>query len=171
MSLEDLGNIGEFVAAVAVVLSLIYLAVQIRQNTRQIDENTASLRVMSADETLRSFSHYRDHIIRDPDIADLYLRGARSLRDLDTRDRLRFTQLASELFHTYQGVYRRSRSLDESELWEYVAGTGTLLPVLRQPGIREWWSGAKEEFTEGFVSEIESLLRRIEEAEGDGVKS
>ena len=34
MSLEDLGNIGEFVAAVALVVSLIYLAVQIRHNTR-----------------------------------------------------------------------------------------------------------------------------------------
>jgi hypothetical protein len=34
MSLEDLGNIGEFVAAVAVIVSLIYLAVRIRQNTR-----------------------------------------------------------------------------------------------------------------------------------------
>jgi hypothetical protein len=33
MSLEDLGNIGEFVAAVGVIASLIYLAVQIRQNT------------------------------------------------------------------------------------------------------------------------------------------
>ena len=31
MSLEDLGNIGEFVAAVAVVISLVYLAIQIRQ--------------------------------------------------------------------------------------------------------------------------------------------
>jgi hypothetical protein len=36
MSLEDLSNIGEFVAAVAVVVSLIYLAVQIRQNTRTV---------------------------------------------------------------------------------------------------------------------------------------
>ena len=36
MSLEDLGNIGEFVAAVAVVVSLIYLAVQIRDNTRSL---------------------------------------------------------------------------------------------------------------------------------------
>jgi hypothetical protein len=33
MSLEDLGNIGEFVAAAAVIVSLIYLAMQIRQNT------------------------------------------------------------------------------------------------------------------------------------------
>ena len=36
MTLEDLGNIGEFVAAIAVVISLIYLAVQIRQNTRSV---------------------------------------------------------------------------------------------------------------------------------------
>ena len=34
MTLEDLGNIGEFVGAVAVVVSLLYLAVQIRQNSR-----------------------------------------------------------------------------------------------------------------------------------------
>ena len=33
MSLEDLGNIGEFVAAVAVLVSIIYLALQIRANT------------------------------------------------------------------------------------------------------------------------------------------
>jgi len=40
MSLEDLGNIGEFVAAVSVVVSLIYLAVQIRQNTRSVRAST-----------------------------------------------------------------------------------------------------------------------------------
>ena len=171
MNWEALGAIGEMVGAVAVVLTLVYLAVQIRQNSRQIDENTASLRVMTADETLRSFSHYREHIIRDPDIADLYLRGGRNLRDLDTRDRLRFSLLASELFHTYHGVYRRSRSLDETELWGYVARTEALLPVVRQPGIREWWSGAKGEFPEDFASEIESLLRRTEDGGGEGVKS
>ena len=36
MSLEDLGNIGEFVAAIGVIISLIYLAVQIRQNTSAV---------------------------------------------------------------------------------------------------------------------------------------
>jgi hypothetical protein len=34
MSLSDLGDLGGFVSAVAVVISLLYLAVQIRQNTR-----------------------------------------------------------------------------------------------------------------------------------------
>jgi hypothetical protein len=34
MTLEDLGNIGEFVAAIGVVVSFVYLAVQIRQVNR-----------------------------------------------------------------------------------------------------------------------------------------
>ena len=33
MTLQDLGGLGEFIGAVAVVVSLIYLAVQVRQNT------------------------------------------------------------------------------------------------------------------------------------------
>ncbi len=34
MSLEDLGNLGEFLGSIGVIVSLIYLALQIRQNTR-----------------------------------------------------------------------------------------------------------------------------------------
>lgn len=33
MTLQDLGGLGEFIGVVAVVVSLIYLAVQVRQNT------------------------------------------------------------------------------------------------------------------------------------------
>ena len=40
MTLEDLGNIGEFVAAIAVVVSLLYLAIQIRQNTKTVRTST-----------------------------------------------------------------------------------------------------------------------------------
>ena len=33
MTLEDLGNLGEFIASIGVLITLIYLAIQIRQNT------------------------------------------------------------------------------------------------------------------------------------------
>jgi len=45
MTLEDLGNIGEFVGAIGVVASLIYLALQTRQNTRAV--RVASFRQIS----------------------------------------------------------------------------------------------------------------------------
>ena len=34
MTLQDLGSIGELISAIAVIVSLAYLAIQIRQNTR-----------------------------------------------------------------------------------------------------------------------------------------
>ncbi len=34
MSIQDLAALGEFISSIAVVLTLIYLAVQIRQNTK-----------------------------------------------------------------------------------------------------------------------------------------
>jgi hypothetical protein len=37
MTLQDLGSIGEFVAAVATVATLAYLALQIRYNTKAIE--------------------------------------------------------------------------------------------------------------------------------------
>ena len=38
MTLQDLGSIGEFVGSIAVLITLVYLAVQIRQNTKSMDE-------------------------------------------------------------------------------------------------------------------------------------
>jgi hypothetical protein len=45
MSIQDLGAIGEFVGSIAVLVTLVYLAVQIRQNTRHIA--SASLQGLS----------------------------------------------------------------------------------------------------------------------------
>lgn len=160
---EAIGAIGEMVGAAAVILTLGYIAVQIRQNRRQIEENTESVRAASRDETLRAFSHYREHIIRDPDTADLYLRGLRNLDDLDARDRLRFTPLISELFFTFQSVYLRAMELRDPEPWQWL--TQSLRQFLRQPAIREWWSGANWQFVEKFVAEIErNLPANVEES-------
>ena len=43
MTLQDLGNLGEFISAVAVVVSLVYVAYQIRQNTRQLADHSRAL--------------------------------------------------------------------------------------------------------------------------------
>ena len=52
MSLEDLGNIGELIAAFAVIASLIYLAVQIRQNTQSVRASTVQAISDAAQERL-----------------------------------------------------------------------------------------------------------------------
>ena len=43
MSLQDLGTISEIITALAVVISLGYIPIQIRQNSRQLNENTTDV--------------------------------------------------------------------------------------------------------------------------------
>jgi hypothetical protein len=39
MTIMELGALGEILGAIAVIVTLIYLAVQIKQNTRSMNEN------------------------------------------------------------------------------------------------------------------------------------
>ena len=40
MNLEQLANLGEFVGGIAVIASIVYLAIQIKQNTRSVKSAT-----------------------------------------------------------------------------------------------------------------------------------
>jgi hypothetical protein len=43
MTIQDLGSFGEFLSAIAVVLSLLYVAKQVRDNSKQTQRNTATV--------------------------------------------------------------------------------------------------------------------------------
>ena len=43
--LDTLARLGEFLGGAAVLVSLIYLAIQIRQGNRQVEHNTRSLEI------------------------------------------------------------------------------------------------------------------------------
>ena len=45
MSIQELGALGEFIGSIAVLVTLVYLAIQIRQNTRSIEESQRMARV------------------------------------------------------------------------------------------------------------------------------
>jgi hypothetical protein len=59
MSLEDLGNIGEIAAAICVIISLIYLALQIRQNTRWLRVSPEQPITNSTSHTIQSEAQIR----------------------------------------------------------------------------------------------------------------
>ena len=63
-----LGNYGEFVGAIAVVVTLGYLAVQIRQNTRSQDENQKAVVAQSAGDVDLYLANWRFEIARDTNL-------------------------------------------------------------------------------------------------------
>ncbi len=107
MTLQDLGNLGEFIGAVAVVLSLVYVAYQIRQNTIQMAEHSRSLRLATNDATADQFSKFRDPLIRDPQMASLWLRGREDFSALSPEEQVQAGAMFQELLFANQSTFLR----------------------------------------------------------------
>ena len=157
MSLEDLGNIGDFVGAIGVVLSLVYLAVQIRQNSRQVEQNTRSVRSASFHVAHESIGAYASSIAEDEALAELLERGLRGA-ELSSTERVRFDALFSRLFSAYEELFYLQRdSLVDSELW--ASRARNLSSYLRQPGGRDYWGRMRGLFAESFREFVDQQLR------------
>jgi len=68
MNWDAIGAIGEVVGAVAVISTLIYLAVQIRQSNRNLAEATSA-------SIIQSFASINSRISSDEQFAELFIRG------------------------------------------------------------------------------------------------
>jgi hypothetical protein len=149
MSLEDLGNIGEFVAAVGVIVSLIYLAVQIRQNTR-------SLRA-GAFQQYRQQSAELSRLLAEPDMASVYRRGLDSPDQLTQEERTRFEAMMVFAFNSNENFFLlRQMGLLDDTLW---AGgrTAYLRWLLRHDGAKEWWMRNRKMMSPAFCEYLATL--------------
>ncbi len=79
MSIMELGALGEFVGAIAVVVTLIYLAIQVRHsasllehNNTAMEENTKLAQVAAMDRYSDSVSRWRGRLIEREDVAALW---------------------------------------------------------------------------------------------------
>jgi len=155
--LEALGNIGDFIGDIAVVVTLIYLAVQIRQNTRQLGESAKLSRIQARDVAFQSFSEFRSKVVSNADVAELYLRGLRDPDCLEPRYRLRFNMLAGELFYLLQTSLQRVTELGGADADETIRGLG-IESILRSPGIVKWWINNRSEFHPDSAAVIDSRI-------------
>jgi hypothetical protein len=79
---QDLGNIGEFVGALGVVVSLVYLA-------RQMIQNTDSVRAASFNSMVQNSIRLLEHAFRDSEFAGFLARAEKDLEALSVEDRIR----------------------------------------------------------------------------------
>jgi hypothetical protein len=156
VTLQDLGSLGEFVGAIAIVVSFVYLAMQIRSNTRQVEENTRSIRVGQLDSTLQAFSRFRERLINNSEVAELWQRGLQDRSTLKGSERLRFDTLLLDLIANVQAVYLRGEITSDPFHWNNTVES--VEQILKTPGARDWWSSGRSGCHEGFAEIIDQLL-------------
>jgi len=144
VTIQDLGSLGELVAAIATVFTLAYLALQIRQNTRTLEQ--ASERA-----TIEDSSRWRSKLIQSPEIANLYRKGTLEPESLDPIEKLRFRMLMDELFYHWQSEHKNRPDSQQG----HVMFIG---PTLATPGGAQYWQRSKPQFTSEFIEHVNRAL-------------
>lgn len=148
MTLEDLGNVGEFIGAVGVVISFVFLAIQIRHNTNAI-------RYAAEKDLAQNTADFLAPIVESAEVAQIYRVGLRDWDALDANDRMRFSMHLFLAFYFFQNLYSRYRQHQiETEYW--ASQREVIMWYMRQAGIQRWWHNARSRLNLSFVQFIES---------------
>lgn len=159
MDLEAVGNIGEAVGAAAVVVSLLYLVVQIRQNTRSIRAATYQSIVAAAAGCNQTLSQSKA-------LARVMRLGGGDPSALDEDEQVQFDFLCLQFFDIFENLHLQHvhGHLDE-EYWR--PRRRAFLALFESPGFAERWAGHRENYTRSFREMVEEGLAAM----GGGVVS
>ncbi|MBW2424470.1 MAG: hypothetical protein JRG86_09485 [Deltaproteobacteria bacterium] len=156
MDITTLAAWGEFLGGIAVVASLIYLAGQIRQNSRLLRTSTAS--ASSSVQTDAS-----SLIVQDPEVARIYEAGLADRSSLSEVDRRRFDTLVSMWVGGWNQEFQFSiDGVISPSVWE--SRTRTMRWYLHQPGMKQFWGEWREMYARDFIDFLDGLIREGEAA-------
>ncbi len=128
MNWEAAGAMGEIIGALAVILTLLYLSIQVRQNTK-------ASRLSAVQAASENSSRFSEILAADPVLSELVWRGLRDPDSLDPAEARRFIA-ALNVFVRREAVsfFLHKEGVMPDELW--AARIGALKGVLNQPGIK-----------------------------------
>jgi hypothetical protein len=151
MNWEAVSALASLISAIAVALSLIYLALQIRAGTR-------SLRTTMRDSAFHSLSEWNFRIMADPDLAYIFQQGSKDFQTLDARQRARFIHVMFSFYKMFENIYLHF--LDGSvgpEAWQ---NNRLILDAYSPlPGAQHYWRNRGSIFDERFRALVDSLSR------------
>jgi hypothetical protein len=155
MDITTLAAWGEFLGGIAVVVSLVYLAGQIRINTKTV-------RASNYSDLLATTRNLSQNLLA-PEMASLYLQGLSDFEGLSSEDQLRFNSLMVEVVHANQRAWHFHReALLDSQMFE--AQTHALTHHLATAGGRQWWAANRHWYPGDFLEFVDGLIREGEAA-------
>jgi len=146
MSLTDLANIAQIIAATGVVISLVYLAVQIRGNTKIA---SAQARHAISEFVLRISIFQAEH-------ADRFAKLERSSELTEGDRRFQYWSHVQFLLHAETYFHHHQLGLMPDEHWRGYAKFMTR--YVRSPGFMETWDDIGPAFSEDFAQWLNGLL-------------
>ena len=151
MTWETAGIIAEIIAAIAVLVSLWYLAIQLKQNT---ELQRAELEVQLG----LTWAEMHDIMIQRPNLARAYDLAAESWEEISDEDVREYIWFVAKSFHILEGMFRqRQRGLLTDDVWapyeRYIVG------ILQIEAVLGWWQCDGSLTSKEFQTHVDNLLR------------
>ena len=151
MTIQELGAAGELIGGIAVIITLIYLSVQIRQNTKAVRS--------SALETSASRSMEISKLVAGTDEIATVVMAFTGKDDLDEFERFRLSFVYWIVFRSYEvtialskeGYIRASRhegTINNLSIWTSISY------------FDDWWESAKLSFSDDLKVAVEDAKSR-----------
>jgi hypothetical protein len=157
MSLADWASIGSLISSIAVLISLIYLAIQVRQAERN---QQASIRQGRATRVV-------DIILAagDPAYAEALAKGTAGAADITRAEFGQFTAIYGAFLASAEDTHLQHREGLLSEAM-YASLRESWRQTLAQPGVRALWQLRRHAFESGFAALMDELMAQAPAAGG-----
>lgn len=154
MTIADLGSLGEFLGALAVLASVLYLAAQIRHGIRAAESGAVQ-------NVTDQFARMQFDMARDGELADIIAR-AKSGGPLTEVERGRVGDMLSAYLIAFENLFvQHSNGLMSEQ--GYAPRRKVLAWLLASPFARNWWdSFGRLSHPEVFVREVDAILAEAE---------
>ena len=149
MNWDAIGAIGEIVGAVAVFVTLVYLAIQIRQNTAQ---SRASSHHAISD----SLNQLNILFGQSTEVSALFLAGLEDRSSLTDAQRWQFDSLMRAYFHVCETMYFQAE-VGTGDQGIATAEEQGMITMVAAPGGREWWAQNPYGFSTDFRAYVDGL--------------
>lgn len=151
MTIQQLGSIGEFLAAIATLVTLIYLALQIRRNT-------AVARATGTSDHTATLNQLNYTLSQNPELCKVYFDGLADPDTLSKTDLARYEMMVGSYLACLMQTYHLC---DEGALSDgiWTHHLGQLKWLVSQPGFRFHWNRWERSMDVPFNALVANIIR------------
>jgi len=150
ITLNELGSLGEFVSAIAVIASLIYVGRQVRQHTN-------ATRIATTQAHLDIWNDIVSNFCQSSEMASIWYRGLQDISSLKEGESVQFFAQLGLITRYYESSYLEwSEAALDNQLWEGIKQT--LVDQMSYPGARQWWGKRRHWFYVDFRNMVDDVV-------------
>jgi len=148
LKLSDLSQIAEIVAAVAVVISLVYVGKEVQSNTSAV--RGAAMQAIATTDAAALMT-----IAADEDLSEIIRIGQLNPSELSVSDAYRYELFMRQFWLSFQNIFQQSElDLIDPSIWQ--SYLSVICGMWSEPGTRNTWSDHAEVLEDKFVRAVQS---------------